>query len=614
MRSGSTDALPFSDATRTWFQRQIGEPTEVQRRGWASIASGAHSLLLAPTGSGKTLAAFLYGIDRLSALPAEADDGVRVLYVSPLKALVYDIERNLRQPLNGIMAMDAAERALRVDVRTGDTTQQQRRTQKRHPAEILVTTPESLFLILTSAARETLRTVETVIVDEIHVMANSKRGTHLALSLERLSALAERDPQRIGLSATVRPPDDVAKFLAGDRPVNIVDTSAPPRLDLKVVVPVPDMTRVDAASPSRSLGPASSPGRHESEELVEDGEKGIWAAIYPKLIELIRANTSTLIFVNTRGLCERLTRRLNDFAGEELVQAHHGSVSHERRKWIETQLKEGVLPAIVCTSSLELGIDMGAIDLVINIESPGAVSRGLQRVGRAGHQVGAESVGRIFPKFRGDLLEAAAVAKGMVEGALEPLHVPRNVLDVLAQQLVAMCALEDQSVDSLYATVSRAHPYRDLPRDGFLAVLDMLSGRYPSNELADLRPRLSWDRERNELRARKGARMTTLLNAGTIPDRGLFRVQLGPGGPRVGELDEEMVYESKPGDTFALGASTWKVEEITHDRVIVSPAPGEMGRLPFWRGDGVGRPVALGAQQGALLRDISTRAREEAID
>ncbi len=609
-----SQGLPFNDATRRWFREKVGEPTAVQTRGWAAIARGAHSLLLAPTGSGKTLAAFLYGIDRLAALDPVASDGVRLLYVSPLKALVYDIEKNLRRPLAGITALRGPGRELRVNVRTGDTSQRDRRQQRRRPADILVTTPESLFLILTSGARETLRSVETVIVDEIHVMASSKRGTHLALSLERLSEIADRDPQRIGLSATVRPPQDVAQFLGGDRAVEVVDTSSRPNLDLQVVVPVPDMTHVEVSLPGPSLSPGSSPGRHESGETIEGAEKGIWAAIYPRLIELIRANTSTLIFVNTRGACERLTRRLNDLAGEDLVQAHHGSVSHDRRAWIEEQLKNGQLRALVATSSLELGIDMGAIDLVVNIESPKSVSRGLQRVGRAGHQVGAASVGRIFPKYRGDLLEAATVAHGMTEGAIEPMHVPENVLDVLAQQLVALCVDDERTVEGLYALVCRAHPYRNLPREGFLAVLEMLAGRYPSNELADLRPRLVWDRERDVVRARKGARMVTLLNAGTIPDRGLFRVQLGTGGPKVGELDEEMVYESKVGDTFALGASTWKVEEITHDRVIVSPAPGEMGRLPFWRGEGVGRPIELGERQGRLLRAISERETEAAVE
>ncbi|MEL6546062.1 MAG: DEAD/DEAH box helicase, partial [Myxococcota bacterium] len=426
--------LPFSEATQRWFRRTLGQPTDVQLRGWNAIASGEHSLLLAPTGSGKTLAAFLYGIDRLAALEPSEPEGVRLLYVSPLKALVYDIEKNLRRPLAGVAEQTARE--LRVDVRTGDSSQRDRRRQRSHPADILVTTPESLFLLLSSAARETLRTVETVIVDEIHVMAASKRGTHLSLSLERLSELADREPQRIGLSATVRPAEEVARFLGGDRKVRVVDTVAPPRLDLQVVVPVSDMTQIEESVPGPALSPSSSPGRHESSEKVEGAEKGIWAAIYPRLIELIRSHRSTLIFTNTRGLCERLTRRLNDVAGEELVQAHHGSVSHERRTWIEEQLKSGQLPAIVSTSSLELGIDMGAIDLVVNIESPKAVSRGLQRVGRAGHQVGAASVGRIFPKFRGDLLEAVAVAQGMVKGEIEPLRVPTNVLDVLSQQLV----------------------------------------------------------------------------------------------------------------------------------------------------------------------------------
>lgn len=609
---------PFSSETMAWFEKELGSATEVQRLGWQRIASGGHCLLLAPTGSGKTLAAFLYAIDRLLALSADEPAGVRVLYVSPLKALAHDIERNLQRPLVGITEArrraGTAGRSVSVDSRTGDTSQRERARQRRNPADILVTTPESLFLLLTSQARETLRTVQTVIVDEIHVMASSKRGTHLALSLERLSALAVNEPQRIGLSATVNPSDAVARFLGGDRDVSIVDTSATPRLDLQVVVPVSDITSIQDTGPGPNLVPASSPGRHESDELVDGAERGIWAAIHPKLLGLIAEHRSTLIFVNSRGLCERLTRRLNALSGRELVQAHHGSVSHERRAEIEERLKSGQLPALVATSSLELGIDMGAIDLVVAIESPGSVSRGLQRVGRAGHQVNATSLGRIFPKFRGDLLEAATVARGMVRGELESIRIPRNVLDVLAQQVVALCIDTERTLDEIYALVTRADPYRELPREGLVSVVEMLSGHYPSNELADLRPRLSWDRERDVLVARKGARMVTLLNGGTIPDRGLFRVQLGPGGPKVGELDEEMVFESRPGDTIALGASTWRIEEISHDRVIVSPAPGEAGRLPFWRGDGIGRPVELGLRQGELLAELASRRRSEAIE
>lgn len=617
-RAAMREEYPFSPETVAWFEKELGSATEVQRLGWHRIAGGGHCLLLAPTGSGKTLAAFLYAIDRLLALSADEPAGVRVLYISPLKALAHDVEKNLQRPLEGIAERrrqaGTARRSVSVQSRTGDTSQRDRARQRRNPADILVTTPESLFLLLTSQARETLRSVQTVIVDEIHVMASSKRGTHLALSLERLSALAAHEPQRIGLSATVNPADAVARFLGGDRKVSIVDTSAPPRLDLQVVVPVPDMTSMQISGPGPSLVPATSPGRHESEELVDGADKGIWAAIYPRLLDCITRHRSTLIFVNSRGLCERLSRRLNALSGRELVQAHHGSVSHERRAQIEEQLKSGELPALVATSSLELGIDMGAIDLVVAIESPGSVSRGLQRVGRAGHQVDATSLGRIFPKFRGDLLEATTVARGMVRGELESIRIPRNVLDVLAQQVVALCVDTEKTLDEIYALVTRADPYRDLPREGLASVVEMLSGHYPSNELADLRPRLSWDRERDVLVARKGARLVTLLNGGTIPDRGLFRVQLGPGGPKVGELDEEMVFESRPGDTIALGASTWRVEEISHDRVIVSPAAGEAGRLPFWRGDGIGRPVELGVRQGQLLEELASRSRSDALD
>jgi ATP-dependent Lhr-like helicase len=575
----------------------------VQREGWPRIASGDHALLIAPTGSGKTLAAFFSCIDRLSRLPADAEPGVRVLYVSPLKALVYDIERNLRAPLAGIRraaeARGESVRLPRVAVRTGDTSPRERRQQARDPAEILVTTPESLYLILGSQQRETLRQVDTVILDEVHALAPTKRGAHLALSLERLAAACARDPQRIGLSATARPLDVVARFLGGDRRVEIVDTSSAPKLDLALRVPVPDMTRPDE-DPFTTSSEAGDP-------VPPGSAGGLWPAIYPRLLEEIRAHRSTIVFVNSRGLCERLARRLNELAEEELVRAHHGSVAHAERKQIEEALKRGALRGIVATSSLELGIDMDAVDLVMLVESPGAVSRGLQRVGRAGHRVGAASRGLVYPKHRGDLLEATVVAEGMRRGDVEPLQLPRNPLDVLAQQIVAIVASDATSLEVLERCVRRAASFRDLSREMLCGVLDMLAGRYPSTDFSELRPRILWDRESDRLTARKGARQLALVSGGTIPDRGLYAVHLGAEGPRIGELDEEMVHETRPGEAITLGASTWRVEEITRDRVVVSPAPGEVGKLPFWRGDGPGRPLALGRALGAFTRELALR-------
>ncbi|MFW5952327.1 MAG: DEAD/DEAH box helicase, partial [Gemmatimonadota bacterium] len=635
----------FSPATRDWFDRAFAAPTEVQREGWPRIAAGEHTLLIAPTGSGKTLAAFLYALDRvgrLGAPGAEAsprarggsevavpgapaghpagpavEPGVRVVYVSPLKALVYDIERNLRTPLAGVERAAARlgehYRHPRVDVRTGDTPRADRRRQVRDPGEIMVTTPESLYLLLGGQARETFRTVRWVIVDEIHAMAATKRGAHLALSLERLSWLAEAEPQRIGLSATARPADAVARFLGGDRPVTVVDAHVPPKLELEVVVPVEDMTRpvVETEDGSGHVAegeePPESPILSEEEELTP--QYGIWPAVYPRLLELIRSHRTTIIFVNSRGLAERLAQRLNEQAGEELVRAHHGSLAHGQRREVEEALKAGALPAIVATSSLELGIDMGAVDLVVLVESPGSVASGLQRVGRAGHQVGEPSIGRVFPKHRGDLLEAAIVAQRMRAGAIEALSVPRNPLDVLAQQVVAMAAVRDWPVPDLAALVRRAANFRELPDSALTGVLDMLSGLYPSTEFSELRPRITWDRERDVIRARRGARMLAAVNAGTIPDRGLFGVYLGEDGPRVGELDEEMVHESQPGQTFTLGATTWRIQDITRDRVIVEPAPGEPGRLPFWKGEGPGRPLELGRALGAFTREVGERLR-----
>jgi ATP-dependent helicase Lhr and Lhr-like helicase len=623
----------FGPATRAWFESAFDAPTAVQAQGWPRIAAGEHALLIAPTGSGKTLAAFLWCIDRLidtlsHARPGHGLDGaaeargVRVVYVSPLKALVYDVERNLGAPLRGIgraaEQLGATLTLPRVAVRTGDTSDKARRKQARNPAEILVTTPESLYLMLGSQVRETLRSVDTIIVDEVHALAPTKRGAHLALSLERLAHLTGRDPQRIGLSATARPVDEVARFLAGDRPVRVVDASAPPALDLAIVVPVADMTRPHATA-SRPPGwpkkPDDEPGGERDGERDGDLESppqaaprlGMWPAIYPHLLADIRAHRSTIIFVNSRGLCERLTHQLNELAGEELVRAHHGSLSHKERQHIEEMLKSGRLAGIVATSSLELGIDMDAVDLVVLVESPGAAARGLQRIGRAGHGVGRVSKGKLYPRHRGDLLEAAVVAAGMRAGEIEALSVPQNPLDVLAQQIVAAVAVEPWPVAALERMVTRAASFRDLPGGALRGVLDMLAGRYPSSAFASLTPRIVWDRETDVLTPRRGARMLALVSGGTIPDRGTYAVHLGEDGPRVGELDEEMVHETHPGDLFTLGASTWRVEGITRDRVIVSPAPGEAGKLPFWRGDGPGRPAELGRAMGAFVRELDDR-------
>ncbi|HEY4188694.1 MAG TPA: DEAD/DEAH box helicase, partial [Polyangia bacterium] len=596
----------------------------MQDAGWKAIAAGAHALLLAPTGSGKTLAAFLWCLDRLGREQGAADKpGVRALYISPLKALAYDIERNLRAPLAGIAraaeALGVPFGAPRIAVRTGDTPARDRREMLRDPAQILITTPESLYLMLGSAARETLRFCDTVIVDEIHALAPTKRGAHLALSLERLSAVTARDPQRIGLSATQRPLDEIGRFLGGDRPVTLVDTSEPPKLDLTIEVPVEEMENV------------RSERRIEHEEGHTGGPTGIWAAIHPRLVELVRAHRSTIVFANSRRLCERLAQGINELAGENLVRAHHGSVSRAQREEIEEMLKAGQLRGLVATSSLELGIDMASVDLVVQIESPGSVARGLQRIGRAGHQVGARSTGRIFPKHRADLLETAVVAQRMLAAAVEPTRVPRNPLDVLSQQIVAIVASAPEggassvapakdavsedglAVSRLEAMVKRAYPFASLGHDVLLAVLDMLAGRYPSDEFADLRPRLTWDRATDRLTPRRDAKLIALMSGGTIPDRGLYAVHLGPTGPRIGELDEEMVYEARVGETFLLGATSWRIAEITRDRVIVTPAPGEPGKMPFWRGEGPGRPLELGRALGAFVRELGERTERPAL-
>ena len=589
--------------TRAWFERAFAAPTPAQERAWPAIASGHNVLVQAPTGSGKTLAAFLVGIDRLDAAPG---DGMRLLYVSPLKALNYDVERNLRAPLAGMRS------GLSVGVRTGDTTQAERREMLRTPPDILITTPESLFLLLTSQGRELLRTVETVIVDEVHAVAGTKRGAHLALSLERLAALAERPFQRVGLSATQRPLAEIGRFVAGSgREIELVDAGSRKELDLEVVIPVEDLRELGA---DRGLSQPVMPDGVEMAPGFEPSARSIWPSIYPALLDLVRDHRSTIVFVNNRRLAERLAIRLNELAGEEIARAHHGSIAREQRVEIEEQLKAGRIPCLVATSSLELGIDMGAVDLVIQVESPKSVARGLQRVGRAGHELGATSKGRLFPKFRADLLECAVVARAMRLGEIEETRIPRNPLDVLAQQVVAICADVEVAVDDLHELVRGAYPFADLSREQLENVLDMLAGRYPSDEFAELRPRIVWDRTAGVVRGRSAARRLAVTNAGTIPDRGLFGVFQVDGGGRVGELDEEMVYEAREGQTFMLGASTWRIEEITRDRVLVSPAPGVPGAVPFWKGEGVGRPYELGARIGAAARELEALPDEQALE
>ena len=579
----------FSARVRDWFAAAFAEPTPAQAQAWPAIATGEHVLISAPTGSGKTLAAFLWAIDRLASEQAPQGRRTRLVYVSPLKALSYDIERNLRAPLRGIGA------DLKVAIRTGDTPQRERQAMLRRPPDILITTPESLYLMLTSRAQEMLAGAEWCIVDEIHAVASTKRGAHLALTLERLARTAGRDVQRIGLSATQSPLEEVARYLVGPRRTcRIVDTGVRKQLDLRIHVPVESMVEPDAA-PAPELDPLLGG--------TESTRRSIWPAIYPELLELVRAHHSTILFVNARRGAERLALRLNELAGEEIARAHHGSLAREERLVIEEMLKAGELPCLVATSSLELGIDMGAVDLVIQVESPKSVARGLQRIGRAGHSVGDVSCGRIFPKFRADLLECAVIARRMREGAIESTVVPRNPLDVLAQQVVAIAAASEDpvAVDDLYELVTATHTFSDLPRTQLENVLDMLDGRYPSSEFAELRPRIVWDRVGGTLRARPGAGQLAVTNAGTIPDRGLFAVTL-PDGRRVGELDEEMVYEARLGQTFLLGATTWRIEEIGRDRVIVTPAPGLPGAVPFWKGDGIGRPRELGEAIGAFSR------------
>lgn len=663
----------FSPATAEWFRSSFSAPTEAQAGAWKAISSGQHALVVAPTGSGKTLSAFLWALDRLASEPPPAEKlkRCRVLYVSPMKALAVDVERNLRSPLVGIG--HAATRLglpvpdITVSVRSGDTPAAERRAFARTPTDVLITTPESLFLLLTSQAREALAGVETVILDEVHAVAGTKRGAHLALSLERLDALLDKPAQRVGLSATVEPVEEVARYLAGGRPVEVVRPPSRKEWELDVVVPIADMSALGEVIEDDLSGPASGADRRAS----------IWPHVEERIVDLVASHRSTLVFANSRRLAERLTARLNEIwedrletmaerraaAGAEadggdaanatprhtgspagsapgglpaqvmaqsgassgappvLARAHHGSVSKEHRQLIEEDLKAGRLPAVVATSSLELGIDMGAVDLVVQVESPPSVASGLQRVGRAGHQVGAVSRGVLFPKFRGDLVQTAVVVERMRAGAIEALRIPANPVDVLAQQVVAMCAMDEWTVDDLEQAVRRATPFATLPRSILESVLDMLSGRYPSDEFAELRPRIVWDRVTGTLTGRPGAQRLAVTSGGTIPDRGLYAVFLasseGP-GRRVGELDEEMVYESRVGDVFTLGTSTWRIEDITHDRVLVTPAPGLPGRLPFWKGDQQGRPAELGTAVGAFVREVvglppdKARARVEA--
>lgn len=691
----------FSAATREWFRGAFPRPTHAQEGAWQAIADGANALVIAPTGSGKTLASFLWSIDKLASSPPPDDKlhRTRVLYISPLKALGVDVERNLRSPLVGVtqtarrLGIVAPE--ITVGVRSGDTTSSDRRLLQRVPPDILITTPESLYLMLTSAARETLKGVETVIVDEVHAVASTKRGAHLALSLERLDSLLERPAQRIGLSATVRPAEEVARFLAGSAPVTIVAPPSEKKFDLRVVVPVDDMTELGTAAPLEGSAAGAAP------------QGSIWPHVEEGIVDLILEHRSTIVFANSRRLAERLTARLNDIyvertfgpeaaaqsaldqaegalvtvgaiesegslgddadiaatraaggadsggaragfggsdsssssgsgpaafdpvgsppaqlmggsgqtAGAEplLARAHHGSVSKDQRALIEDDLKSGRLRCVVATSSLELGIDMGAVDLVVQVESPPSVASGLQRVGRAGHQVGEISRGVLFPKHRADLIHSSVAAERMVAGLIEELRVPANPLDVLAQQTVAAVALDEVNADEWFDLVRRSAPFATLPRSAYDATLDLLSGKYPSDEFAELRPRIVWDRVHGTLTGRPGAQRLAVTSGGTIPDRGLFGVfMVGEKAARVGELDEEMVYESRVGDVFALGATSWRIEDITHDRVLVSPAYGQPGRVPFWKGDGIGRPAELGRAIGAYTRELANSSDADA--
>lgn len=627
----------FQPATRDWFAAAFAAPTPVQQAAWAAIAAGNCTLVIAPTGSGKTLAAFLHAIDRLFAERENSPDrprqtATRVIYISPIKALGADVQRNLSVPLNGVndkrRARGDPDVNLTVGMRTGDTPAAERAGLLRRPPDILITTPESLYLMLTSKARETLRGVTTVIIDEIHAVAGGKRGSHLALSLERLDALLPMPAARIGLSATVRPVERVAQFLGGALPVTVVNPPSGRSLEMSIVVPVKDMTDIPARGNS-------------SQEADTSGRAGsIWPHVEASILERILACRSTIVFTNSRGLAERLTARLNEGYAERhaaeprsedipehylsnsggtgkrasgeppvLARSHHGSVSKEQRAEIEIALKSGELRCVVATSSLELGIDMGLVDQVIQVGAPPSVASALQRVGRAGHQVGGVSSGVIYPRTRRDLIDAAVTVERMQAARLEAIAPPRNPLDVLAQQTVAAVAMEPINIDTWYELVRRADPFRTLPRSAFDATLDMLAGRYPSEAFGEFRPRLVWDRVSGLLTSRPGAQQLAVTSGGTIPDRGMFSVVLPEGeeqhgARRVGELDEEMVYESRVNDVITLGATSWRIQQITHDQVVVVPAPGRSARLPFWHGDNPGRPAELGEAIGGFLREV----------
>jgi ATP-dependent Lhr-like helicase len=650
----------FHPAVAAWVREQFDSPTDVQLRGWEAIGRGGHVLLGAPTGSGKTLAAFLSGIDQLFRAPEpEPGERLRLLYLSPLRALNYDIERNLRAPLQGIrrhaerLGLEVPE--LRVGVRTGDTPQSERARQKRTPPDIFITTPESLYVMLTSGTRELFDHVRWVVVDEIHALAANKRGTHMAFTLERLAMRVReaaiergeepREPQRIGLSATQRPIERIAAFLGGigdRRDVEVIDAPGDKRHDLQVVVPVEDMTVVGSRIVATELADLDTP-------TSNNDSYSIWGALHAELLDHVEHHTSTIVFVNSRRLAERLATALNELASRRVLarhvdeqrarleaegiewtdeteveipsdllavppvaRAHHGSISRETRSEMEELLKAGQLPCIVATSSLELGIDMGAVDLVLLVESPRSVASGLQRIGRAGHNVGDVSRGRIYPKHRADLVEAAAVTRLMSRREIEPVHIPELCLDVLAQQVVATCAERPFTVDELLELAHRAWPWRDLSRDQFENLLALLAGYFPVDELADIKARVTWDRETGEVRTRSDAAKVAMTNAGTIPDRGLYGVFVVGGGGRVGELDEEMVHETRLGDVIVLGSTSWRVEEITRDRVNVSPQPGAIGKPPFWHGEGAGRTVELGRAVGELVRVVADASPDAA--
>ncbi|WP_313405158.1 DEAD/DEAH box helicase, partial [Aeromicrobium sp.] len=644
--------MHFGEATTTWFRESFTEPTPAQSGAWEAIEKGHHTLVVAPTGSGKTLAAFLSAIDGLLHRTPQDEERTSVLYISPLKALAVDVERNLRSPLVGISGVAARlghELApVSVGTRTGDTPPAERRRLQSHPPDVLITTPESLFLVLTSAAREMLRGVHTVIVDEVHAVAGTKRGAHLALSLERLDDLLDSPAQRIGLSATVSPHDEVARFLGGRAPVQVVAPDSPSRLELSVRVPVEDLTEM----PPRHEGPREGSAARGVDQPQQEAGGTIWPHVEEAIVDAIQRARTTIVFANSRGVAERLTQRLNEVwveretgyrpepanrqpahmgglsglsTGTEpvLARAHHGSVSKEQRALIEDDLKSGRLRCVVATSSLELGIDMGAVDLVIQVSAPPSVASGLQRVGRAGHQVGEVSRGLVFPTGRHDLLSTTVTVERMLAGRIEKLAVPANPLDVLAQQTIAACALEPIDVEAWFDAVRRTAPFATLPHAAYEATLDLIAGRYPSDEFAELRPRAVWDRQAGTLTGRPGAQRLAVTSGGTIPDRGMFSVVLageeGTAGRRVGELDEEMVYESRINDVIALGATSWRILEITADRVIVVPAFGQPARLPFWRGDAMGRPYELGEAMGAFLRELTSlspakqRARVEQV-